>query len=85
MPRSINLTGTPGREYDLEQISTTNTRTDATQALVVQIWHWNPNGIESYKNDQTKYEAHKKPNPPDLKLGQIWLSKYVPTDFIEEV
>lgn len=85
MPKSINLSGTPGRNYDLEQISTTNTREDASQALLVQIWYWNPNGIESYKDDKEKFEAHKKPNPPMPQLGQIWLSKLVKENFVEEV
>lgn len=84
MPKSINITGSAGKSYDLEQISTTNTRTDSSEELVVQIWYWNPNGIDSYKEDTDKYEAHKKPNPPTPVIGQIWLSKHVPTTFKEE-
>lgn len=84
MPKSINITGSAGKSYDLEQISTTNTRTDSSEELVVQIWYWNPNGIDSYKEDTDKYESHKKPNPPEPVIGQIWLSKHVPTTFKEE-
>lgn len=83
MPRSINLSGTPGKQYDLDELSTKNTRGSADEELLVQVWYWNPNGIESYKNDQEKYEQHKKPNPSNLKIGQVWLSKLVPTDFVE--
>lgn len=84
MPKSINITGTQGTTYDLDKISTENTRVDSTSELIVQIWYWNPNGIDSYKDDQEKYEQHKKPNPPNVQLGQIWLSKHVPTTFKEE-
>lgn len=87
MPKSINLSGTPGRGYDLDQMSTQYTRTSANEELVVQIWYWNPNGIQSYydENNKEKYENHKRPNPPRPKLGQIWLSKLVGEDFVEEV
>ena len=84
MPKSINISGTPGKQYDLEQISTKQTRTDSSEALLVQIWYWNPNGIKSFE-DRNDYEDHKKPNPPSPALGQIWLSKLVSEDFIEEV
>lgn len=83
MPRSINITGSSGKQYDLEELSTKNTRTDSSEELVVHIWYWNPDGIESYKEDETKYSEHTKPNPPNPQLGQIWLSKLVPTDFVE--
>lgn len=85
MPKSINLSGTPGKNYDLEQISTKNTRQDSSEELLVQIWYWNPNGIESYRMDPEKYNNHKKPNPPSPSIGQIWLSRLVNEDFIEEV
>lgn len=85
MPKSINLSGTPGKKYDLEKISSQNTRTAADEELLVQIWYWNPNGIASYSNDEEKYENHKKPNPPSPKIGQIWLSKLVSEDFVEGV
>lgn len=81
MPKSINLTGTAGKRYDLEEISTKNTRTSSEEELVVQVWYWNPNGINIYKDNTEIYEEHKKPNPPNLKTGQIWLSKLVSIDF----
>lgn len=68
MAKTINLTGTSGKKYDLDQISKTNTRT-STDELVVQVWKWNPN-LDS-KN------PHSKPNPPSPVVGQIWLSKLV--------
>ena len=71
--RNINLTGTSGKEYDLDKLSTEGTRDDSNSELIVQIWKWNPNA----KDD------HKYPNPPDPKLGQIWLSKLVDLSELE--
>ena len=84
MPKHINLKGTAGETYNLEELKTSNTRTDSSKDLIVQIWYWNPNGILSYKDDLTKYEEHKLPNPPRPKLGQIWISRWVKEDFKEE-
>lgn len=70
MPKNINLTGTAGKKYDLDELKNTNTRTSKDESLVVQIWEWNPN----LPGD------HGKPNPPSLEIGQIWLSKLVAVD-----
>ena len=67
MPKSINLTGKQGETYDLDTLSK-DTRTGEGE-LLVQVWKWNPN--------LPKTNPHSKSNPPDLKLGQIWLSKFV--------
>lgn len=83
MPKSINLSGTSGKKYDLDELQK-NTRVDSDSKLLVQIWYWNPDGIESYKNDNVKYNEHKQPNPPKPVIGQIWLSKRVESDFKEE-
>lgn len=72
MPKSINLTGTAGKSYNLDDLQK-NTRTDSSEDLVVQIWEWNPN----LPGD------HGKPNPPSPELGQIWLSKLVKEDLTE--
>ena len=73
MPKKLNLTGTSGKEYDLDQLSKSGTRDNTEEALVVQIWYWNPNLNNS----------HKYPNPPNPKLGQIWLSKLIPLSDVE--
>ena len=44
MPRSINLTGTPGKQYDLDELSTKNTRGSADEELLVQVWYSLPIG-----------------------------------------
>ena len=84
MPRSINLSGTPGKKYDLDVLTSQDTRTSNKEELVVQVWYWNPKGIDAYKSDEIKFAEHRNPNPPNPELGQIWLSKLVPTDFKED-
>lgn len=69
--KKLNITGTSGRTYNLDDLKR-ETRDDPTSSLVVQIWKWNPNLPEGNK--------HKKPNPPNPVLGQIWLSKLIETD-----
>lgn len=75
MARTINLTGTSGKKYDLDQLQKSGTRTSSTDELIVQIWNWNPNLDES--------NPHSKPNPPAPVIGQIWLSKLVKPGSIE--
>lgn len=72
MPKTINLTGTNGKTYNLDEIQNTNTRLDSESSLVVQIWKWNPTLPEE--------NPHSKPNPDNLVLGQMWLSKFVETN-----
>jgi len=60
-----NIQGTPGTTYDLDEIQA-DSRTNSDKSLVVQVWNYNPNS-----DDPTK----RSPNPPNLKIGQIWLSK----------
>ena len=71
MPKSINLTGTTGKKYDLDEISTVDTRTSGTE-LKVQVWLWSP--------ELSPSNPHSKPNPPKPELGQMWLSKLVLKD-----
>ena len=66
--KSIDLTGTSGKTYDLEQISSENTRLDSSMQLLVEVWEWNPDAAN---------EDHRKPNPPSPAVGRIWLSKKV--------
>ena len=70
MPKSINLTGTAGQSYDLDDLKK-DTRTGEGE-LLVQIWKWNPN--------LPKENPHSQPNPPNPVLGQMWLSKLVDTN-----
>lgn len=71
MPDKINLTGTSGATYNLEEATTTATRTSSSEALIVEIWEWNPNLPAGC--------THSKPNPSDLTIGRIWMSKLIPT------
>ena len=69
MPRSINLTGTASKTYNLDTISTQDTRKSSDEELLVQIWYWNP--------DLPEGNPHKNPNPEKPVIGQMWLSKLV--------
>lgn len=69
MAKSINLTGTAGKTYNLDTIQNTQTRTNSNEELLVQIWYWNPNLPAT--------NSHSNPNPPSPVLGQMWLSKLV--------
>lgn len=72
MPKkSINLTGTEGASYNLDEIAQ-DTRSNEEESLVVQIWYWSP----FFK----KENPHSKPNPPSPALGSVWLSKLVERD-----
>lgn len=72
MPKkSINLTGTEGQTYNLDDLAQ-DTRTNEEESLVVQIWYWSP----FYKDTN----PHSKPNPPKPALGSVWLSKLVERD-----
>lgn len=69
MSSKINLTGTSGATYNLDELASSNTRL-STESLTVQIWKWNPNIAST--------NAHSKPNPPlnaSTDIGRIWLSK----------
>lgn len=77
--KKLNLTGKANETYDLEKLSTENTRTNKDEKLLVQVWNWNPDG--KFPTDiqipEEEINDHKKSNPPDPKVGQIWLSKRV--------
>jgi len=64
----LKLTGTEKKEYDLDKIES-QSRLNSDEELIVQVWKWNPN--------ETKYKDRGRnlPNPPEVKIGQIWLSK----------
>jgi hypothetical protein len=66
--RSINLTGTEGKVYDLDKIAQ-EARDNYTKDLVVQIHVYDPNA---------PLLANRNPNPASPKVGQIWLSKRTP-------
>jgi len=63
--KSLNLTGTSNKTYDLDNIEAEN-RTNDSRDLVVQIHEYNPESSDPNK---------RSPNPKNLKIGQIWLSK----------
>lgn len=67
MPSKINITGTSGKTYDLDELQSKKGRASSEEELIVQIWNWNPELPSPYNS----------PNPPNLKIGQIWLSKLV--------
>lgn len=69
MPKSINLTGTASKTYNLDKISEKDTRQSSQEALVVQIWYWNPELPEE--------NPHSKPNPANPVIGQMWMSKLI--------
>ena len=69
MPKSINITGQAGKNYNLEEIASKETRSDSSSELLIQVWYWNPNLPST--ND------HSKPNPPSPEIGQIWLSRMI--------
>lgn len=69
MPKSINLTGTASKTYNLDKIAEKDTRKSSDEALVVQIWYWNPNLDEE--------NPHSQPNPANPVIGQIWMSKLI--------
>ena len=61
---SANLVGTAGAVYDLDELQQ-DSRTNSEKELVVQVWKYNPASEDPEK---------RSPNPPNPKLGQIWLS-----------
>ena len=63
--KSLNLTGTSGVNYDLDKIAA-ETRSNTFKPLVVQVHKYNPNSADTTK---------RNPNPANLTIGQIWLSK----------
>ena len=62
--KSLNLTGTSGRDYDLDEIEAQN-RTNSSEELVIHVH---------------KYKKGEDPNPARPQLGQIWISKMVTDD-----
>lgn len=64
--KRINLTGTNGETYDLDQMKNEGRRSLTTD-LIVEIWEWNPK----------LPKPHNHPNPENPEIGRIWLSKFV--------
>jgi hypothetical protein len=63
--KSLNLTGTANKAYDLDEIEAQN-RVNSAKDLVVMVHRYNPNSTNP---------AKRSPNPLSPKIGQIWLSK----------
>lgn len=60
MPKkTINLKGTSGTTYNLEEI-TKDSRTNSTKTLLVQVY---------------QYNEGESSNPSNPAVGQMWLSK----------
>jgi hypothetical protein len=59
--KSIDIIGTNGRKYDLDQIASER-RDNAAKPLIVQVF---------------TYTAGSDPNPKNPQVGQIWLSKMI--------
>jgi len=70
--KKVNIKGTSGKTYNLDELFVNDTRSSASEGLVVQVWKWNPNLKAS--------NPHSKPNPPDPVVGQIWLSVLIEKD-----
>lgn len=66
--KSLNLTGTSGQTYNLDDIAA-ETRVNSVKKLVVQVHEYNPDSAD---------EAKRSPNPANPVVGQIWLSKRNP-------
>jgi hypothetical protein len=64
-PRNLNIVGTENKEYDLDIIES-ESRLNSDKPLVVQVHRYNPLSI---------YPEKRNPNPDNIKIGQIWLSK----------
>jgi len=60
--RSINITGTEGRSYDLNKIAESNTRNDSSKPFVLHIKLYNPLSADA---------AIKSVIPADVKIGSI--------------
>ena len=67
MPKSINLTGTSSKTYNLDNLATKNTRKSSDEKLLVQIWYWNA----------ALPFPHNQSNPDKPEIGQMWLSKLI--------
>lgn len=64
--RRINIQGSDGKEYNLDQIAESNTRSDSTKPFVSYIKLYNP---------LSKNKAIKTVVPEDLKYGSIWIAR----------
>lgn len=61
MKKTINLKGTANATYNLDEIKE-DSRLNGKSPLVVQVHY---------------YKKGENPNPSDLQLAQIWLSKMI--------
>ena len=61
MKKTINLKGTSNATYNLDEIKK-DSRLNGNSPLVVQLYC---------------YKKGENPNPSNLQIGQIWLSKMI--------
>lgn len=66
MAKRIKITATPGQTYNLDEILR-YASDDPNKPIVLQKWYWCPEAAD-------EYEIYSQPNPPDLSVGQIWIS-----------
>ena len=59
--KTINIKGTSGANYNLDEIAS-DSRTNSTKNLLVQVH---------------RYKRGESPNPANPQVGQIWLSQMV--------
>lgn len=59
MKKTLDITGTNGRTYDLNDISAEK-RSNKDKPLVLQVY---------------AFKAGESPNPANPEIGQIWISK----------
>lgn len=58
---NLVISGTNGKTYNLDEITAEN-RYNSSKPLIVQVY---------------EYKTGESPNPKDVSIGQIWLSKKI--------
>lgn len=64
--RSINITGTEGKSYNLDEIINSNNRNDSSKPFVLHIKQYNP---------LSKDKDIKSVIPKDVKIGSMWIAR----------
>jgi hypothetical protein len=59
--KHVSVKGTSGRTYDMNALAA-ESRADSTKKLTIQLH---------------EYKDGEKPNPSDLMIGQIWISRKI--------
>lgn len=64
--RRINITGTAGKTYNMDAITSSNTRVDASKPMASYIKLYNP---------LSKDPSIKSVIPEDVKIGYMWIAR----------